>query len=259
MGNVFKLQNRDDRNIFIILLSLSLLSVIGVFPYILTIQGALLETIGQSIELIFAAQFIQSLILFSGTILFGLIFARRAGFKLPLLEAIVEKRNHQHILKDILGISICSGIAVAVALFGLDAIFTALGSGITTHQSYAPIWQTLLASFYGGIVEEVLMRLFLMSLFVWVGMKILKRKQPSQAGIMIPIFLAAIIFGLGHLPITASLTAVTTLVVVRAIILNGIGGVVFGWLFWKKGLESAMIAHFTTDIFLLTLLPSLFR
>jgi len=51
----------------------------------------------------------------------------------------------------------------------------------------------------------------------------------------------------------------TPLVVVRAIILNGIGGVVFGWLFWKKGIESAIIAHFETDIFLLTLLPILVR
>jgi formate/nitrite transporter FocA (FNT family) len=24
---------------------------------------------------------------------------------------------------------------------------------------------------------------------------------------------------------------------------NSIGGVIFGWLYWKKGLESAMVAH----------------
>jgi membrane protease YdiL (CAAX protease family) len=86
-------------------------------------------------------------------------------------------------------------------------------------------------------------------------MKIFHRDKPTQTGIVISIFLAAIIFGLGHLPITASLVAITPLIVLRAIVLNGIGGIVFGWLFWKRGLESAMIAHFTADIFLLTLLP----
>ncbi|TYR80512.1 CPBP family intramembrane metalloprotease [Priestia megaterium] len=30
--------------------------------------------------------------------------------------------------------------------------------------------------------------------------------------------------------------------------LNGIAGVVFGWLFWKTGLEVAMIAHATVHI-----------
>ena len=69
------------------------------------------------------------------------------------------------------------------------------------------------------------------------------------------IIIAAIIFGLGHLPVTSALTTITPLVIARAIILNGIGGVVFGWLYWKKGLESAMIAHFSADIMLHVLLP----
>jgi hypothetical protein len=51
--------------------------------------------------------------------------------------------------------------------------------------------------------------------------------------------------------ITSSLTQITPLVVVRAIILNGIGGIVFGWLFWKKGFELAIITHFTADVFLI--------
>jgi len=103
------------------------------------------------------------------------------------------------------------------------------------------------------------MRLFLMTFFIWLSTKIRGQNQPTKAEIIVSIFLAAIIFGLGHLPITASLTNLNPLIISRAIILNGIGGIVFGWLFWKKGLESAMIAHFTADIFLLTLLPLLFK
>jgi membrane protease YdiL (CAAX protease family) len=97
-----------------------------------------------------------------------------------------------------------------------------------------------------------------MTLLIWIGIKITKKSKPTQIGIIISIALVAIIFGLGHLPITASLTKITPLIVIRAVILNGIGGVVFGWLYWKKGLEAGMIAHFTADIFLLTILPILF-
>jgi membrane protease YdiL (CAAX protease family) len=60
---------------------------------------------------------------------------------------------------------------------------------------------------------------------------------------------------LGHLPVTSQITALTGTVVIRAIVLNGIGGIIFGWLYWKKGLESAMIAHFSADIVLHIIFP----
>ncbi len=34
----------------------------------------------------------------------------------------------------------------------------------------------------------------------------------------------------------------------RALILNGIGGVAFGWLYWKIRLEFAMMARFSADV-----------
>ena len=36
---------------------------------------------------------------------------------------------------------------------------------------------------------------------------------------------------------------------------NGSIGVIFGWLYWKKGLESAMIAHFSSDVVLHVITP----
>jgi len=69
------------------------------------------------------------------------------------------------------------------------------------------------------------------------------------------IVLAAVIFGAGHLPAVMSLTALTPLVIVRTIVLNAVGGIIFGWLYWKKGLESAMISHFSADIVLHVIVP----
>lgn len=235
-----------------------MISIICVFPYITSVQGELLSKIGQPIEIIFIVQLIQSIILFSIVIFFGLLLAKKLNFKLSLIEAIFEKRDYKTVLKNIIFESVLLGILVAIAIYVLDIFFTLQGAVISTHQNYAPIWQKLLAATYGGIAEEILMRLFLMLVFVWISMKLFKQAEPSKQGIVVSIFLSAAIFGLGHLPITASITTITPIVVARAIILNGIGGIVFGWLFWKKGLESAIIAHFTADIFLLTLLPLLF-
>lgn len=240
------MKNTINWKTFFILLGLSLFSVICVFPYVMTLQGDLLGKIGQPIEVIFIAQFIQSIILFSLTILGGLILAQKIDFRIPISKGFWSK-------------SVLLGAATAVIIYLLDSLFTFLGTTITTHQDSAPVWQKLLAAFYGGITEEILLRLFLMTLFIWIGMKLFRHKKPTSTGIITSILLAAVIFGLGHLPITASLTQIDALVVTRAVVLNGVGGIVFGWLFWKKGLVSAMITHFTADVFLLTLLPLLFK
>jgi len=58
----------------------------------------------------------------------------------------------------------------------------------------------------------------------------------------------AVLFGLAHLPATAALIPLTPLVVTRAIVLNGLVAVVAGWLYWRRGLESAMVAHFCADL-----------
>lgn len=245
--------------LFTLLLALSLISIILVFPYLLTVQGEILKKMAQPLALLFIAQFIQSFLLFSLAIFLGLFFTKKIGFRLPLFTALLgEKRIDRKVLKNIVTTSIVSGIITAVIIYVLDTLFTMSGVEISTHESYAPVWQKLLAAFYGGITEEILMRLFFMTFFIWISMKLFKQTKPTRGGILGGIILAALLFGVGHLPITASLTTLNTLVIARAVILNGIGGIVFGWLFWKKGFESAMIAHFTTDIFLLTLLPLLF-
>jgi hypothetical protein len=245
--------------IFCILLILTLLSVFAVLPYVLTLQGDLLKASEVPLSNLLLAQLVQGTIIFALAIFIGLKLTKKTGFSLPLLEAMVSGKDYKTILKEILPISIILGIITAILIFIADFLFSFLGVEITTHASPIPVWQKLLASFYGGVTEEVVMRLFLMTTFVFLGMKILRQVKPGKGVIVVSIILASIIFGLGHLPITSALTDITPLVVTRAIILNGIGGVIFGYLYWKKGLESAMVAHFTTDIVLLSLLPLLFN
>ena len=105
---------------------------------------------------------------------------------------------------------------------------------------------------YGGIIEELMLRLFLMSLLVWIGWKLFAKSKDSEA---IPswiylggIIVAAILFGLGHLPATAQAVELTTPIVIRAIVLNGVGGIGFGYLYWKIGLSHAMYAHMITHV-----------
>jgi membrane protease YdiL (CAAX protease family) len=36
--------------------------------------------------------------------------------------------------------------------------------------------------------------------------------------------------------------------VTRILVLNGVAGTLFGYLYWRKGLEAAMIAHGAADL-----------
>jgi hypothetical protein len=77
--------------------------------------------------------------------------------------------------------------------------------------------------------------------------KIFRQKKDHTLLVWISIIIYFSLFGLGHLPITSAVTAITPMIVFRAILLNGVGGIIFGWL-TEKGIESAMIAHFSADI-----------
>jgi len=250
------MKNAINWKLFRILLLVSLITSLMAMPYALT----LVADMGLVITpILFVAQIIQALILFSITIFLGLYLAKRVGFGLPILEGWLKGENQKGNLKAILGLSIGLGVLVALLIIVFSIPFGTLSVDFLKAEIVIPSWKLILVSFYGGIAEEVLLRLFFMTFLVWLTFKIKKTSagKPTIIGIWIAIILSSVIFGLGHLPITSGVTAITPVVVIRAIVLNGIGGVVFGYLYWKKGLESAMISHFSADISLHVILPLL--
>ena len=244
--------------VFIILFIGSLIGIIGVIPYSLTLQEDILTEIPIPMEFVIALSIVQSAVLFFVIILVGLFLSKKIGLGVPIIERFVEKKDALPHLKSIIGISITLGIVAGLLIIVGDDIFGMINttdlSGIT---NIPPPWQGFLVSFYGGINEEILLRLFFMSLLIWIFVKITRSKQgsPSSTIVWTAIIFSSILFGLAHLPIVASLTTITPLYIARALILNGIGGIIFGWLYWKKGLESAIISHFTADIILHVIFP----
>jgi membrane protease YdiL (CAAX protease family) len=46
------------------------------------------------------------------------------------------------------------------------------------------------------------------------------------------------------------LVALSPVIVARTVLLNAIAGVAFGWLFWRRSLEAAMVAHASSNMLL---------
>jgi membrane protease YdiL (CAAX protease family) len=103
---------------------------------------------------------------------------------------------------------------------------------------------------YGGIAEELLMRWGVMSFFAWVGWRIGQHGvgQPATVVVWLAILGAALLFGLAHLPAAAALAPLTPAFVLRTVLLNSAVGIVTGWLFWRRSLEAAMLAHMAVHV-----------
>ena len=98
---------------------------------------------------------------------------------------------------------------------------------------------------YGGIIEEVMLRLFCMSLVAFFLWKVFDRKaeKPSVGVLVAANVISALLFAAAHLPTTIVMIGTTPMIILRCFLLNGVFGLAFGWLYRKFGLRYAMMAH----------------
>jgi membrane protease YdiL (CAAX protease family) len=253
--------------VFWILFAAAILATILLLPYAMEVQSSAVDltTLPMPLPLVLILQIIQNAILFAIAIFGGLFFAARVGLGTPILDPITRGESVTDRLRAILPLSIILGVVSTLVVLGLEIFYfqpamlqelgdTATALNLQTSQPAA--WKGFLASFYGGIAEEILLRLFVMSFLVWLGRFLSKTSdgKPTNPIFWIANILAAVLFGIGHLPTMALLVPLTALVITRTVLLNGLIGVVCGWLYWKRGLESAMISHFSADLVLHVLL-----
>jgi Type II CAAX prenyl endopeptidase Rce1-like len=106
---------------------------------------------------------------------------------------------------------------------------------------------------YGGITEELMLRWGVLSFFAWVVWRLGGGRSdaaPRGSVMWVAVLASALLFGVGHLPAASALVPLNTVIVVRTVLVNAIAGVAFGWLFWQRSLEAAMIAHATSHVVL---------
>lgn len=134
-----------------------------------------------------------------------------------------------------------------ILFIGLDVLlFGRLVPAVGESYLVKPTVATILGSIIlGGVVEEVMLRLFMMSLIAFLMIKIIKNcdEKKKEMILVLANIASAILFAAGHLPTTAVLIGITPVVLLRCFLLNGGFGLTFGWLYRKHGLQYAIIAH----------------
>ena len=138
-------------------------------------------------------------------------------------------------------VSVIGGLAMILP----DAFFFAnFSDAIRDSYNAKPTVEYFIASVtYGGVVEEVMLRLFFISGIAFL-LKFLSRKESVTEGqLVIANIISALLFAAGHLPATAMTIGITPMIVFRCFLMNGGFGLVFGRLYRKRGIEYAMLAH----------------
>lgn len=244
--------------VFDLLMGGALIGILGGIPYSLSLTGPP-PSLPIPLWLLLILQIFQNLALVAAATGLGLWLGEKVGLGAPLLQDwLAGESDALARFRALLLPATLAGAVSAVAILVLELGLFAPRLGTSPEIGAGPpLWQGFLASFYGGINEELLLRLGMMTLFVWIGARLTRTARPGAGVMWTANVLAAVLFGLGHLPATAAILPLTSLVVTRAVVLNGLAGVVFGWLYWQRGLLAAMVAHFSADIVLHVLAPFL--
>ena len=107
-----------------------------------------------------------------------------------------------------------------------------------------PAWRRLALCYEAGVLEEMLFRLIVLSFVAWALSSFRKAEQVRPPVFWAANVVTAVFFGLAHFSKPFPLSPAE---MAGILLLNGAGALAFGWLFWKKGLEGAILAHFTAD------------
>jgi membrane protease YdiL (CAAX protease family) len=221
-----------------------LAGMLGVAAVNATVLPQLLahETLPAPLWMIWVASFLQSGLLLALAVWAGVALAPALGLRAPAFEAAATRRPIAPALTPQLLPGFMAGMPGGFLLFAILR-FSPIDLAELQARYNPPLLARML---YGGITEELLLRWGLMTALVWLACRFLQGRRGTVRGglVWLAIVVSALIFGLGHLPVAfAVIDTMNTNIVLFVTGANAMFGVLFGWLFWRTGLESAMIAH----------------
>ena len=224
-------------------LRLSLLGLVGVASLAL-IPIERVVSVPLSVPMLRLLVILQPGLLVLAFTALGMWVAPKVGLDAPLVRAWVERRRVGPVMARQVRPALLAGLATAGLLIAHEAFSPDMlqASHGTLAALEVPLATRIL---YGGISEELISRWGLMSLFVWIFWRL------AAAGGAVPAWCfwlgaaaAALLFAAGHLPMLYGLVGDPTPAQVTVVIVgNALPGLLFGWLFWRRGLEAAMLAH----------------
>lgn len=253
LEELHRLSRRQRLTIAGVWTAAGVVSVYLLLPYLAALIPATLakiESTGVPLWVVFTVQPLQlALLLFFGSWA-GLAMGEELGLGSPIVERWITKRDPIDVRRSLPRAAVI-GLAVGLVAVVLDHFVfrPQLPAPLDPSSLEIARWKGFLASFYGAIVEELQVRLFLLTLLAWAVKKAFfggRRLPRSVYGLAIVV--AAVAFAAAHLPAAGMIWPPSLMVDVRVLVLNTLVGVATGWLFCEHGLEHAVVGHFGADM-----------
>jgi hypothetical protein len=196
---------------------------------------------------------IQPAVIVALAVLIGVTLAASVGLSSPAAEAAAARQNVWAALKKQIGPGVLGGLVGGLAIpltwllwrpF-LPALFVTRAELLNRSLPFAT------RLLYGGITEELLLRWGVMTFLLWAAWRLFQKGQnkPRPVWFVAAIIISSVVFGMGHLPLVHALAFDFTFPIVSYVVVaNSLFGFIAGYLYWKKGLEAAIIAHMLTHV-----------
>ena len=185
------------------------------------VKSQILAQIGNNQDLYYLITALQTLLYALLFGFFGYIISDKTGLMRPL-------RFEKKPVMVTLGMTLFTGLVLCTDLFYFKNHIPQVAAMYQGKPSFAYWMASVL---YGGVIEEVMLRLFMMSLIAYLAWKVFFRREanPPTGVIIAANIIAALLFAAGHLPSTMQMFGeITPMILLRCFLLNGAGGLVFG-------------------------------
>jgi hypothetical protein len=238
-------KTNSTRTFFVLVAIYALIAGISVFlPQDASGMTVSNQKLPMPVPVIVLVSVLAALIIYGGLGFLGLFLSRK--LELPeMWDATIS--NRQRFL-----IPALVGFGVAIVIIIGDQIFAPF-NGIG-HFPHPPFPTSITASIAAGIGEEIMFRLFFTSLWTWLISRIILCGRWQTQVYWVVSIIAAIAFGMGHLPSIMFLYGWTTmeqvplLLLVEMILLNGIMSLFAAHYFKKYGFLAPVGIHIWADI-----------
>lgn len=200
-----------------------------------------------------------TILLLAGTAL-GVALAEKAGLTSLLLRRL--RGLPAQATQEAWGSTLLLTTVLASATVAADLIFRSrfpAGFAGLPRLDDVTLSERILGLLYGGITEELMLRFGLMSLLLWAGLRLTAgRFRPFL--VWMSIGLSALAFAAAHLGVIVGVSAADQgVLIARTLSLNGVLGLLFGWLYARRSLEHAMLSHAFAHVIFWTVTPLFVR
>jgi Type II CAAX prenyl endopeptidase Rce1-like len=148
-----------------------------------------------------------------------------------------------------MGLGLLVGLgALAVIRLVIEPVIPAAGARIAAAAAL-PLWRRVAIIYVAAVGEELVFRLLLLSLIAGIAARLVRRTErvPGRRIIWFANGLSALAFAAVHLPAWSAIGPLSLGLALTVLMLNGLGGLVFGDVFVKHGISAAIWAHAGAD------------